>query len=306
MTKAQSICRNASPQRPFTQILNTLLRDYGLSLDATGFLVRFLAMPPDWRASLEWARSKFGIGEQKCERVVKELIAAGYCRKKPRERNPDGSFCPVLYEFTDLAHVFGDADFTVAPETGVMDRHAVKTHPVGDPPVGNHPGGHHAVKTTPYTNIEETKKEEQTLEQQAARDMHNVTQFEEREELFPPAEPLSVRAVSFEEFWKAYPVKKGCGPAKKRWATLSPADRLAALQAIPAYTASEKPQSGYVQQGDTYLSKKTWLDDLSPAKTKTKSTANGHDSEGLSLAALEAMKQRRANKRKGWEPVASY
>lgn len=79
-----------------------------------------------------------------------------------------------------------------------------------------------------------------------------------------PPEPTPVeqtdRGPAFDEFWSAYPNKSGKAKAKERWAKLSGASRRAAIAALPAYRSCGKVQRGFVLQGDTYLSKRTWED----------------------------------------------
>ena len=157
MSKSQTICRNASPKRPFTQVCNDCLQNYSVSLEAHGFLVRFLAQPINWDASLDWARKRFDIGEQKAERIIKELIKHGYSRKRERERRVDGTWGPVLYEFTDVPFAFADADDTHALKVQAVAGHTVKNHPVD-----SHQVADHAVKNTLHKNKEETNKERQT------------------------------------------------------------------------------------------------------------------------------------------------
>jgi hypothetical protein len=149
MSTRQTICRNASPKNPYTPICNVCLQDYSLSLDAHGFLVRFLSMPSDWSASLDWAKKEFHLGEQKAERIIKELIARGYARKSERLRRPDGTWGPVLYEFTDVPFTF---------ETPMEPSHSVKTRRVDDHAVESHAVANHSVKTIPHTKETVTKE----------------------------------------------------------------------------------------------------------------------------------------------------
>jgi hypothetical protein len=67
--------------------------------------------------------------------------------------------------------------------------------------------------------------------------------------------------IPFERFWTPYPEKRGKQRAKKIWRGLTVEDQRAAIEAIPRYLQSDKPKRGFVQQGDTYLSKRTWEDE---------------------------------------------
>lgn len=68
------------------------------------------------------------------------------------------------------------------------------------------------------------------------------------------------RKISFDEFWKAYPNKKGKADAKKLWSKLSTEDRQAALDGVTLYKKTEKAKSGYIREGDRYLRTRVWED----------------------------------------------
>jgi hypothetical protein len=68
----------------------------------------------------------------------------------------------------------------------------------------------------------------------------------------------------FEEFWEAYPNKKGKVDAQKFWKRLPAEDRRAAIDAVPRYLKTVSDLN-YARYGSTYLSKRTWEDDLSAA-----------------------------------------
>jgi hypothetical protein len=64
----------------------------------------------------------------------------------------------------------------------------------------------------------------------------------------------------FEAFWQAYPKKAGKAEAIKLWGRMDAVDRKAATDGIKPYMDSKKARDGFVQQGDTYLKKRTWQD----------------------------------------------
>ena len=107
---------------------------------------------------------------------------------------------------------------------------------------------------------------------------------------------------SFMIFWNAYPNKFGKAPAAKIWERLSQEQRTAAVAAIPAYMASEKPSKGFVRQGDTYLSKRTWEDSFgTPAAANP---ANEDDKfRRIYASGYLATKRFSNNCRKFWKNV---
>ncbi len=65
---------------------------------------------------------------------------------------------------------------------------------------------------------------------------------------------------TFEEFWAAYGKKEDTKKCKLRWKALSPAQRRAALAAVPAYVAT-KPDRQYRKNPLTWLNGECWLDE---------------------------------------------
>lgn len=110
--------RNASPAKPFTCICNTLLQDCDLSLEATGALTRVLSLPINWEFNKSWALSKWKMGVVKLDRILKELVDAGYCRIE-QSREDDGKFCRNVYSFTDVAHHFCDDGYPDSRSTEI-------------------------------------------------------------------------------------------------------------------------------------------------------------------------------------------
>lgn len=98
--KPQTIYRTASGQNPYAQIVRTMLQDDELSLEAAGTLVFVLSLHSDWEFDLEWLCKRRKIGRDKAQRIVRELIARGYCvRDQPRGER--GRHAPMVYLFSD-------------------------------------------------------------------------------------------------------------------------------------------------------------------------------------------------------------
>jgi hypothetical protein len=116
--KPQTIFRNASPKRKYTQLCNDMLQNAELSLEATGFLARVLSLPPHWEFYKSWAEEKFRIGEKKLERILKETAKHGFSRHE-QSRNPDGTHGRVIYSFTDVPWTFDDDDRTPKSDPAV-------------------------------------------------------------------------------------------------------------------------------------------------------------------------------------------
>lgn len=82
--------------------------------------------------------------------------------------------------------------------------------------------------------------------------------------------------ISFEEFWNAYDKKRGDKTKiEAKWAKLSDADRLAIMQHVPQYKASQ-PDKQYRKDPETYLNNKSWHDEIIP-RTQPKAYASAND-----------------------------
>lgn len=94
-------------QSSFTHLPNALLQDFRMSIEAAGFIARVLSLPADWEFSKAWAMKKFGVGEQKLERIIRELVTLEYV-KFDRERDENGRLGRTVYIFTDTTGKFSE------------------------------------------------------------------------------------------------------------------------------------------------------------------------------------------------------
>jgi DNA-binding MarR family transcriptional regulator len=68
--------------------------------------------------------------------------------------------------------------------------------------------------------------------------------------------------LSFNDFYKLYPLKKSKQQAEKSWNRLSKADRQAAIDKLPAYIADCIQEKRSFKHPSTYLNQRTWEDDF--------------------------------------------
>jgi hypothetical protein len=130
--RTTTICRVASRHKPYSQIGNAMLRDKRLSIDARGTLCFILSHPADWKFSVEWLAREIGVGRQKAQRIVRDLVAHGYC-KRGQKRDGRGRMSVIEYEFTD------EKD-TSAPQVEKQPTAPeVDLPPTGSPPTVNQP-----------------------------------------------------------------------------------------------------------------------------------------------------------------------
>ena len=71
--------------------------------------------------------------------------------------------------------------------------------------------------------------------------------------------------AGFDDFWRMYPRKTAKRVAAREWARLSPADRTAALAALPAhvqYWQARGTEAEYIPHPRTWLHQARWEDEL--------------------------------------------
>ena len=68
--------------RNFTVVPNEPLNDGRLTFEALGLLVYLLSRPDHWQVQLEHLRQRGGLGREKGQALMRELIECGY-RKVP-------------------------------------------------------------------------------------------------------------------------------------------------------------------------------------------------------------------------------
>jgi hypothetical protein len=68
----------------YAMISNTTLKDK-LSVEALGMLCYLLSMPRDWQVVPAQLRAHFGLGEHRFQRIMRELMATGYARRRYRQ-----------------------------------------------------------------------------------------------------------------------------------------------------------------------------------------------------------------------------
>lgn len=121
----KTIFRVASRHKPYSQLGNAMIRDNRLSFEARGVLSYILSFPSNWQFGLHWLCRETHLGRDKARRIVKELVAVGYCQRG-RIRNPDGRLGRYEYVFTDEPEII-DGSAPPAPEKPSVDATGVNT-----------------------------------------------------------------------------------------------------------------------------------------------------------------------------------
>ncbi len=90
----------------YTIVPNEPVIDERLSFECLGLLTYLLSRPDHWTINLEQLRDRGGIGREKMQQLIRELIALGYAVRR-RERNPEtqqfGPWHYVIYDHPQAA-----------------------------------------------------------------------------------------------------------------------------------------------------------------------------------------------------------
>lgn len=90
------IVRRSQRRRNYTICPNEIF-DAGLKPDAIGILVYLISRPDNWNVSLRMLSKHRQIGREKTQRIINDLIAAGYIKRK-RVRDPEtNQFAGIEY-----------------------------------------------------------------------------------------------------------------------------------------------------------------------------------------------------------------
>ena len=94
----------AEHKEEFTRVLNALIKDGRLSLEARGLLLFMLSLPSSWEFSIGGIAHALEISENTVMRLVKELKTCGYIRqdKKKNNRGQFTSYEWHIYESPEL------------------------------------------------------------------------------------------------------------------------------------------------------------------------------------------------------------
>jgi hypothetical protein len=87
----------------YTVVPNAIYEDLRLSIEAKGGLGYLLSRPPNWVVRHGHLRKLWRVGEDRFQRIVGELIAAGYMERGDEQpRDDDHRFMPYEYVVRDI------------------------------------------------------------------------------------------------------------------------------------------------------------------------------------------------------------
>jgi hypothetical protein len=103
----------------FTIVPNAIYADRQLSTESIGMVVYLLSRPPNWNARHDHLMKTFRLGRQKFERIMWELLCAGYAERdaeQPRDKRRQFSSYNYVIRDVPLASVPTDQPLSVFPQ----------------------------------------------------------------------------------------------------------------------------------------------------------------------------------------------
>ncbi|MDF2621769.1 MAG: hypothetical protein K0S00_4428 [Xanthobacteraceae bacterium] len=213
--------------RNFTVLPNAVLDDERLSAEAMGVLCYLRSRPGDWNVELAHLSERFKIGRDKTQRVVAELVDAGWIK---RERTRD----PVTRAFNGIDYVVYDEPADTM-DSASDDADGVEPQPE-NPVVALDTPKHHPQPALPRAafqavHIEEPNTEKRTNTPIAPKGA--VGEGTSSGEAGWEADPAYLAFLAEYGPSQAWPKHRG----HRQWLKLTEDECKAAVAAIPAYRA---------------------------------------------------------------------
>ena len=213
----------------FAVVPNEVLEDRRLSAEARGVLAYLLSRPNDWEVNLVQLRKEFDCGKERIERIMREVIEAGYATRE-MARSDDGAFAGYDYTITDDAVALPQAE---NPTTD------------GDPQAGNPQAGNPSAGNPPtHLEIDSTKDGLNQTKREGAREV-------EEKPLPDAGRLIELRALS------STAAHDSVADTDAAWRNLSHAERLEAVKRYPEWVATKGARKA-IAGLPTYLSERRW------------------------------------------------
>jgi hypothetical protein len=248
-------------KKDFTVIGNDCFRDENLTAEALGVICYLRSKPHDWRVMPTQLANRFKCGRDRVQRIIAELVSAGYLRKVRARDAVTKAWQPVEYIILDIATEPLPENTVVASE----DEPLTENLPMGEPSVANPSMGNPTLlnkDSTKYGLEQRTENKCPSLSLGDATDAVLLPSRESAEQFFD------------KQFWPAYPKRFGSNPkeaAKKKLVAAilrgeKPQEILAGVNRLfSGLQRGGKLGTEFVPMALTWINRKQWRDDPLPA-----------------------------------------
>lgn len=195
-----------------------------------GLYCKIIAMSAEWKLNINGLATVLDISKEKVKTSIQKLERYGFMKREP-VKNENGKFAGYSYHFYPLPLPMEERTMAGYKKNGVAEERGTRKmgYPENDAPNNNR-----------YKD-------------------NNRKEKRENNKLFPPKK----EEITFEDFYKLYPVKKSRVTAERAWAKLSEKEKEKAKEILPIYIADCAEHKRQPKYPATYLNQKTWEDDFS-------------------------------------------
>lgn len=249
---------------PYTKVYNALILDDRLRLQTRMVLIIMTSVPPDWDFSIRGMAKIAHVTKDTMSKMLTELEAAGYVKRKSQGRGAAGQFAKAGY-LVSRKPIFMDTT-----DTGTEHKNYDTAEPC---------------PTLPYTDEPYTKNSPQLITKQLTTKQLSSPPIPPEGDGAPADKPKTKRSrrkksvpdhapERFEQFWEIYPGGGSRLKAVEAWDALAPDDELIdeMARALKRQMASRQWREGIgIPHACRWLSNRRWTDKL-PEESRPRNT----------------------------------
>ncbi len=232
-----------TPHENFTVLRNEIFDHEELSMEALGLLTFLISRPRDWKVNQAHLKKRFGLGRDKFQRIMRELIKAGYVERRQGRSEDESTFGTVQYHVFDTPIKDRETLDSQQPENPVADENKPE-------PDGNEEETGGCVDQQPENLVTRSSGDLKT------RTLTNKDNITNKSPLPPKAGGGAALADGdWEKLCEGWTLALGDSfeRARRPWARLSMADQGLALKHAKAFQ-QDKPKAHLT----TYIRQKRW------------------------------------------------
>ena len=247
---------------PYTKVYNALILDDRLRLQTRMVLIIMTSVPPDWDFSIRGMAKIAHVTKDTMSKMLVELEAAGYVKRKAQARGSAGQFAKAGY-LVSRKPIFGDISDTVHKNQDTAEPCPNPSYTT-EPYTKNSPQLNNKQLTTKQSSSPYSPPEGDGVAPDPAPADKPSPKPKTRRTRQKKSVPVHA-SERFEQFWAVYPVGGSRLKAVEAWDTLAPSDELIdeMARALKRQMASRQWRDGIgIPHACRWLSNQRWTDKL--------------------------------------------
>lgn len=261
----KSLITYVAPSEKYVKVSNSVVDK--LSPEQIGLYAKIVRLSSGKTIDMEFISEKVQMNIRRVRRIIVELEGRGYVVRK-QVKGINGRF--VGWNYCVYSEPVAK---TLRSHAGMGKEGTTELHDfrqVGKP-------------TSRKTDMTENRQDNNIIKDNTIFNNEEIYINEEEKRIsndIPRKED-----ISFEDFYKLYPLKKSRKPAETKWNSLSVKDKKAAIEVLPQYIADCISHKRNFKYPATYLSQRTWEDDFTPVEAEEQE--NNKQPNGLPVGLTE-------------------